>query len=656
MKTPRLVWLVLLLFAFWSACLSRANAQNPVKWSAVTRTSDARRGEAATIELRAQMEAGWHIYAPTTPAGGPIPTKIELAQGVNARIAGAIAQPTPIRKLDKGFGITTEIFEKSATFSVPIQIAQGGMKLGAKATAPSRGTVKGAFLVRFQACNARLCLPPKTVTVPFVIVVSSGAARADRRTAKPVVLSAGGGNSGGASAGVVRDGAPVNIQKGGDGSVWALLATAFAAGFVALLTPCVFPMIPITVSIFTPKNGEKRSLAGPIAYCAGIIGTFTLVGVLVSVLFGASGLNLFAANPLVNIALATLFIVLALNLFGAFEILVPSSVLNRVQPRGKTGLVAPFLMGLAFTLTSFTCTVPFVGTTLTATATQGVWLPALGMLAFSTAFALPFFALALFPGVLSRLPRAGEWLVSVKAFMGFLELAAALKFLQNADLTLNLGLLTRPVFLAIWFALAVVAGLYLLRVLRLSKDSPEQKVGPMRRVFGLATLGVAGWLLTAFNGGSLHDLNAYLPPRDYGQKAGASSRWVKNDLDAARALAKAQNKPLLINFSGYACTNCRLMENDVLPSPQVVRALDGFVPVELFTDGTDAKSRAFSAFQQKHFGTVAIPLYAVISPDGTVRGQLAGLERDPDKFADFLRQSQGSQRIAAAIGTNPSSS
>jgi len=615
--------------------MPRAFAQNPVKWSAVVRTSDVRRGEVATVELRAQLEAGYHIYAPTTPSGGPIPTKIELAPNPNVKIAGAIAQPAPIRKLDKGFGVTTETFEKAATFAVPIQIARDAKPAGAD-------KVEGAFNVRFQACNARLCLPPKTVSVPFTIPVSSGPARPDRLTAKPVALS--------------TNSAPINIQKGGNESVWALLLTAFAAGFVALLTPCVFPMIPITVSIFTPKAGEKKSLAGPIAYCAGIIGTFTLVGVLVSVLFGASGLNLFAANPLVNLALATLFIVLALNLFGAFEILVPASVLNRVQPRGKTGLVAPFLMGLAFTLTSFTCTVPFVGTTLTATATQGVWLPALGMLAFSTAFALPFFALALFPGVLSKLPRAGEWLVSVKAFMGFLELAAALKFLQNADLTLNLGLITRPVFLAIWFALALVAGLYLLRVLRLSKDSPEQKIGPMRRAFGLATLGIAGWILMAFNGGSLHDLNAYLPPRDYGQKTEANSRWVKNDLDAARALAKAQNKPLLINFSGYACTNCRLMENDVLPSPQVVRALDGFVPVELFTDGTDAKSRAFSAFQQKHFGTVAIPLYAVISPDGTVRGQLAGLERDPDKFADFLRQSEHSQRIAGIKDPTPSSS
>ena len=617
---------------------STAHAQNPVKWSAVTKTLDARAGEVATVELKATLENGWHIYAPTTPAGGPIPTKIELASGSKATIAGKVAQPKPLRKMDAGFGIETETFEKSVVFGVPLKVASGAKTL-----------VKGTLRVRFQACNEKICLPPKTVSVPFELKVSNGAARPERSKIVMASAASDGGNSPSSSSGGAGSG-PINIQNAGSGGVLALVATAFGAGLLAILTPCVFPMIPITVSIFTPKKGEKKSLAGPLVYCAGIIGTFTLVGVLVSVLFGATGLTLFAANPLVNIALALLFMVLALNLFGAFEIIVPSSLLNRVQPRGKSGLVAPLLMGVAFTLTSFTCTVPFVGSTLFATATQGVWLPALGMLAFSTAFALPFFALALFPSALSKLPRAGEWLVSVKAFMGFLELAAALKFLQTADQTMNLGLITRPVFLALWFAIALVAGLYLLRVLRLSKDSPDQKLGPMRRVFGLATLGVAFWILCAFNGGSLKDLDAYLPKSDYGQKSQANSRWVKNDLEGALAQAKAQNKPLLINFTGNACTNCRLMENSVLPSPEVVQALDDFVAVELITDGEDAQSRAFSAYQQQKFGTVALPLYAVIAPDGQIKGQLAGLERDPNKFADFLRQSQlqNQTRVARA--------
>ncbi len=635
MNFSRLSWLVAFVLV-WGCTFGRiAHAQNPVKWSAVVKTMDARAGEVATVELSAKIEDGWHIYAPTTPAGGPIATKIELAPGAKATLAGKVVQPKPNRKRDENFKIDVETFEKAVTFGVPVKLAKD-----------AKGTVKATVSVFYQACNERTCLPPKTVSVPFELKVVAGKARPQRQKMVLASVSPEGSRP---SAATPTDSAtaPINIQKG-NGSVLAFLATAFGAGLLALLTPCVFPMIPITVSLFTPKNGEKKTLAGPIVYCAGIIGTFTLVGVLVSVVFRPAGLNLFAANPYVNLALATLFIVLALNLFGAFEIIVPSSILNRVQPRGKSGLLAPFLMGLAFTLTSFTCTVPFVGTTLTAAATQGVWLPALGMLAFSTAFALPFFLLSLFPGVLAKMPRAGEWLVSVKAFMGFLELAAALKFLQTADQTLNLGLITRPVFLAIWFTLAVVAGLYLLRVLRLSKDSPDQKVGPLRKGFGLVTLGGAAWILSAFNGGSLHDLNAYLPPRDYGQKSQIKSQWVKNDLDGALTLAKAQNKPLLINFTGNACTNCRLMENDVLPSPAVTSELGGFVAVELITDGSDAKSRKFSAFQQQKFGTIAIPLYAVIAPDGQIKGQLAGLERDPNKFADFLRQSHSQVRVAQA--------
>ena len=358
-------------------------------------------------------------------------------------------------------------------------------------------------------------------------------------------------------------------------------------------------------------------------------------------LFGASGLSLFAANPFVNIALATLFFVLALNLFGVFEIIVPSSVLNKVQPTGKSGLLAPLLMGFAFTLTSFTCTVPFVGTTLVSAATAGPLYPAIGMLAFSTAFALPFFLLALFPSYLANLPRAGQWLVSVKAFMGFLELAAALKFLQVADYSLQLGILTRPIFLAIWFTIAVVAGFYLLRVVRLPGDTGTQKPGPGRLALGVATLGVAGWLLAANNGVSLHDLDAYLPPRDYGAQTKIASQWIKNDLDSALAQAKTEGKPVLIDFTGYACTNCRLMENNVLPHPDVKQALSDFVTVKLFTDGSDEKSRQFNKYQQDKFGTVAIPMYAVISPDGEVKGQpLEGLERDPAKFIEFLQDSR----------------
>ena len=649
---PKIRLLLALLVGVFGAPLV-AHAQNPVTWKAQLQPADIRAGEGGRVVVSATIENGWYIYAPTTPLGGPNPTKITLAGGNALELKGAIAQPKPLVHFDKGFGLQTETFKKSVSFGVPV-----GVKTSAS------GAQKATIKVRFQVCNNRVCLPPKTVELPIAFDVAAGAARpnkikADASVPTQNVVQASSKEDGKAVAPLTvatppaNGGAAPNIVAGATTTtgqktptnLFGFIALAFGAGLLAILTPCVFPMIPITVSLFS-KQSQGNRFVGPLVYCGGIIGTFTLIGVAVSVIFGASGLSLFAANPFVNLALATLFFVLALNLFGVFEIIVPSSVLNRVQPTGKSGLWAPLLMGFAFTITSFTCTVPFVGTTLVSAATAGPLYPALGMLAFSTAFALPFFLLALFPSFLSKLPRSGQWLVSVKAFMGFLELAAALKFLQVADYSLHLGLLTRPIFLAIWFTIAVVAGFYLLRIVRLPNDDANQKLGPGRAVLGAATLGVAAWLLAANNGVSLHDLDAYLPPRDYGAQQKVASAWIVNDLDKARAQAASEGKPLLINFTGYACTNCRLMENNVLPHPDVKTALGDFVAVELFTDGSDDKSRANNAYQQEKFGTVAIPYYAVVAPDGQIKGRLEGLERDPAKFTQFLKDA-GKTKVAA---------
>ena len=655
---PKFRLLLALLVGVFGAPLV-AHAQNPVTWKAELAPKDLRAGEGGRVVVSATIEDGWYIYAPTTPPGGPNPTKITLADGSALEIKGKIAQPKPFVHLDEGFGMETQSFKKGVSFGLPVIVKTD-----------ASGAAKATIKARFQACNSRVCLPPKTVELPIAFTVAGGAARPDKLKAdesvptQTVVQETGGktdekkdekavapvtnsASLNGGSGANGTTGAATTLGKTAKPNIFSFIALAFGAGLLAILTPCVFPMIPITVSLFS-KQTEGNRLVGPLAYCGGIIGTFTLIGVAVSVLFGASGLSLFAANPFVNVALATLFIVLAFNLFGVFEIVVPASVLNKVQPKGKkTGILAPILMGFAFTLTSFTCTVPFVGTTLVSAATAGPLYPAIGMLAFSTAFALPFFLLALFPSYLANLPRSGQWLVSVKAFMGFLELAAAMKFLQVADYSLQLGLLTRPIFLAIWFTIAIVAGLYLLRLVRLPGDASTQKLGPGRTVLGVATLGVAAWLLAANNGVSLHDLDAYLPPRDYGAQQKVASAWIENDLDKAKAQAKSEGKPILIDFTGYACTNCRLMENNVLPHPDVKQALSNFVTVKLFTDGSDEKSRKFNAYQQQKFGTVAIPMYAVVTPDGEVKGQpLEGLERDPAKFVEFLQQS-GAVRVAA---------
>ena len=654
---PKFRLLLALLIGVFGAPLV-AHAQNPVTWKAELQPKDLRAGEGGRVVVSATIEDGWYIYAPTTPPGGPNPTKITLADGGALEVKGKIAQPEPFVHMDEGFQMETQSYKKGVSFGLPVIVK-----------ADASGAAKATIKARFQACNSRVCLPPKTVELPIAFTIAAGAARADKVKAdesvptQTVTQETGGKTDEKKDEKAVAPVADSTSPNGGNGAattngattagktaqpnIFSFVALAFGAGLLAILTPCVFPMIPITVSLFS-KQTEGNRFVGPLAYCGGIIGTFTFIGVAVSVLFGAAGLSLFAANPFVNLALATLFIVLAFNLFGVFEIVVPASVLNRVQPKGKkSGIVAPILMGFAFTLTSFTCTVPFVGTTLVSAATAGPLYPAIGMLAFSTAFALPFFLLALFPSYLANLPRSGQWLVSVKAFMGFLELAAALKFLQVADYSLQLGLLTRPIFLAIWFTIAIVAGLYLLRLVRLPGDASNQKLGPGRTVLGVATLGVAGWLLAANNGVSLHDLDAYLPPRDYGARQKVASAWIENDLDKAKAQAKSEGKPILIDFTGYACTNCRLMENNVLPHPDVKQALSDFVTVKLFTDGSDEKSRKFNAYQQQKFGTVAIPMYAVVTPEGEVKGQpLEGLERDPAKFVEFLQKS-GDVKVAA---------
>ncbi len=655
MPKPRFLIFLLALFAFLGT-MPLAQAQNPVKWSAALEPATIRAGEGGRIVLSGKIDAPWYIYAPSTPPGGPNPTKIELVASKSLERAGKIAQPAPSKHFDEGFSMNTETFAKNVVFGIPIRVKSG-----------VTGSQKAVFSVRFQACNARLCLPPKTVQVPVVFTLESGAPRADKLAPNTLVplqtaqIGAGdklkaalatapqNSSTAPATSGAASSAASSAASQG----LLAYAGVAFGAGLLALLTPCVFPMIPITVSFFTKRSeGEGAGISGPIAFCAGIIGTFTVVGVAVSVAFGAAGIARFATNPYVNLALAGLFTLLALNLFGVFELTVPSGILNRVSPNAsrqtgqKQSLLTPLLMGFAFTLTSFTCTVPFVGTALFAAATGGWIYPAIGMLAFSTAFSLPFFLLALFPGWLSKMPRAGSWLVSTKAFMGFLELAAALKFLSTVDLVWQLGWLTRPVFLALWFALALLSALYLLQIMRLPRDEGA-KLGPFRIGLGAAMIGVSVCLLGAMNGSKLGDFDAYLPPDDYGQNAPVrETNWLKNDLATARKRAGETGKPLLINFTGYACTNCRLMEKNVLPHQTVVKELENYVAVELFTDGPDEKSREFNRFQQENFNTVAIPLYAVVGPDMKERGRLEGLERDPAKFAAFLQRNADAARVA----------
>jgi thiol:disulfide interchange protein DsbD len=400
----------------------------------------------------------------------------------------------------------------------------------------------------------------------------------------------------------------------------AFLWLAASAGALSLLTPCVFPMIPITVSYFTARADEGRSAAlrSALVFAVGIIATFTALGLALAVLVGATGAAAFAASPWVNLGLTVLFVAFALNLFGVWQVAVPSTTLTALDARvGRaSGIGGPVLMGLLFTLTSFTCTAPFVGTVLVSAAAGHWQMPVVGMLAYSTVFAAPFFLLALVPQWISRLPRSGSWLGTVKIVMGLLELAAAFKFLSNVDLVWHWGVVTRPVVLAAWIGLAAIA----IVVLRF-------------KPIALVPAAVAVWLTLGLAGKArLGDLEAFLPPAE------SHLVWRLNDLPGALALAQREGKPVFIDFTGYTCTNCRWMEANIFSRPDVETALGHYELARLFTDGDGSLYEQQQAYQESHYNTVALPLYALVAPDGHTIATFAGLTRDPAVFVAFLRQ------------------
>jgi thiol:disulfide interchange protein DsbD len=381
-------------------------------------------------------------------------------------------------------------------------------------------------------------------------------------------------------------------------------------------------MVPITVSYFTSRS--DGGLKSALVFAAGIIGTFTALGLVLAAVVGATGAAAFAASPWVNLGLAILFIAFALNLFGVWQVTVPSGVLTALDARvGRAnGIAGPVLMGLLFTLTSFTCTAPFVGTVLVSAA-AGQWImPVVGMLAYSTVFAAPFFVLALAPQWVRRLPRSGSWLGTLKVLMGLVELAAAFKFLSNVDLVWHWGVVTRAVVLIAWIALALAAVV----VLRF-------------KPVALVPAALAVWLgLGLTHRAGLGDLEAFLPPVAPG--VNPTLVWNLNDLQGTLATAQREGKPVFVDFSGYTCTNCRWMEANIFSRPEVAQALGRYELARLFTDGDGAVYEQQQAYQESHYNTVALPLYALLAPDGHTIATFAGLTRDPAAFVAFLQRTQ----------------
>ena len=624
----RLKTLVFLACLGALAAPGTAAAQAPVHWNLEPAPGvKAEAGQPITLVLTATIDEGWHLYAMTEPPG-PIALTFAIEKSGPFTLTGAISESAPTKKFDPNFNVMTEFHETSATFMLPLIVA---------ASAP-RGPQTFAVTVTYQTCNDRFCLPPRSEKLEVQIDVGStglagSTGSADSMPAPPAI----------GPAPPARRVVPDLAASSRATTLGAYLGLAVAMGALSLVTPCVFPMVPITVSYFTNRAGRSRRAAvtQALVYGLGIVLTFTAVGFTLAIAFGASGLNRFAADPWLNLGVTALFLAFALSLFGVWDLALPSRLVTAASKAesGRGAIAGTLLMGLAFTLTSFTCTAPFLGTLLVV-ASQGDWQwPLAGMIAFSTIFALPFVLLALAPHWLASLPRSGPWLVAVKAVMGLLELAAAMKFLSNADLVWHWGIFTRPVVLVVWTVIALVMVVYLVGLVRLGHAPRLSRPGLARwtAVAGGTLLGV--WLASGLTGRRLGELEAFLPPADLaGMAPGSELRWIINDYDAALAEARQSGRPVLIDFTGYTCTNCRWMEANMFPRPEVSRELARYIRLRLYTDGQGEMYQRYQQLEQSMFGTVALPYYAILKPDGTPVVAFGGLTRDSAEYVNFLRK------------------
>lgn len=691
-KSKKFVKLIIIAFVCFAPSQITLAQDGPVAWTIKNPSGKGvKPGEKFNVQISASISGGWYIYSLTQSAGGPTATRISVPAGQPFSPAGAIGSPKPKVKFDENFQINTESYSGGANFTVPVQAA----------SETPQGKQSLRIDVRFQACNATTCLPPKTLKLETPIEIIAALTPAAKIVAPETsalqtssAIKAGATPTPTPNAPVISTAAsttPLNkseiireektakqenaetpqiLESGNEQTALAqnslqiqnfessqtllsFIWLAMTMGALSLLTPCVFPMIPITVSYFTRSSAENsrlKAVRNASIYSLGIILTFTALGVLLAFFVGAAGINRFASSPLVNLLITAIFVSFALSLFGFFHIGLPSGVLTRLesatrQTRGSE-IIGLILMGITFTLTSFTCTAPFVGTLLVMTAAGDWQLPLIGMLAFSTVFAIPFFVLALAPQLLSQLPKAGEWLNSVKVVMGLLEIAAAMKFLSNVDLVWHWGIFTREVVLISWTVIAIAIAAYLLSKLQFASKQISLRFGVVRLIFATSFLTLGFYLITGLFGHRLGELESFLPPVSNITVASAAETeknngeldWITNDYEKALSLAKAEKKLLFIDFTGYTCTNCRWMEANMFTRGEVRREMEQYVRVRLYTDGEGDLYEKQQQLQESKFGTVALPFYAIVDAEGRAIATFAGLTRDSETFANFLKR------------------
>ncbi len=572
---------LLVFIALFSIVVGNSQILEPVKWStSVEKISD----NTYKLISTASIDSGWHLYSQDVPEGGPIATTFSYEnQNAAFKTLGNTSEEAGHVINDPIFEMRIKFFEEKAVFEQQIEVQE------------SIETITG--FVEFMACDDTRCLPPTEADLIFKLPTKA--------------LSGGDTETTNVDVAKADKSSGSNSSKKG---LWGIFFIAFFSGFAALLTPCVFPMIPMTVSFFTKQSKNKATgIRNAIIYGISIVVIYVVLGILVSLIFGPDALNALSTNVWFNIAFFVLLLIFAVSFLGAFEIMLPNSWANKVDSQaGRGGFIGIFFMALALAIVSFSCTGPIVGTLLVQAAAGGSQIgPIVGMLGFSLAIALPFALFAAFPGWLNSLPKSGGWLNTVKVVLGFLELALAFKFLSNADLVLQLHWLEREVFIAIWIAIFGTLAFYLFGKIQLPHDSPVTHISVGRLSLGLLVLSFTIYMIPGLWGAPLNLISAFPPPQHYSESpygvgytqvgSGNSTSHESipdgahlmpphnilafNDYDKGLAYAKKVGKPIMIDFTGHACVNCRKMEQNVWVKPDVLNILkNDIVLISLYVD------------------------------------------------------------------------
>ncbi|MDN3491574.1 protein-disulfide reductase DsbD family protein [Winogradskyella bathintestinalis] len=562
-----------------------AQVLEPVEWS--TSTEKISETEYDLI-INATIDSGWHLYSQEVPDDGPIPTTFTYVESEDYTLVNKTLEEEGHTVDDPIFGMMIKFFGDKAEFRQRVKILNNEISV-----------IKGE--VEFMVCDDSKCLPPTYVDLNFNIQNIESSEQDDDKN--------GIGFSEIAPKDTYTPEGKDESQKG----LWTIFILAFISGFAALLTPCVFPMIPMTVSFFTKQSKTRAAgIRNAIIYGLAIIVIYVLLGTGVTAIFGADVLNALATNVWFNVIFFVLLIIFALSFLGAFEIMLPNSWANKVDKQAdRGGLIGIFFMALALAIVSFSCTGPIVGTLLVEAASKGGIAPIIGMLGFSLAIALPFALFAAFPGWLNSLPKSGGWLNTVKVVLGFLELALAFKFLSQADLVLQLHILEREVFIAIWIAIFGALAMYLFGKIKLPHDSPLTHISVGRLSLALIVSTFTIYMIPGLWGAPLNLISAFPPPMEYSESpygvgyskitGGSSANHEElpegahllaphdimafNDYETGLAYAKKVGKPVMIDFTGWACVNCRKMEQNVWPKAKILSILkNDVVLISLYVD------------------------------------------------------------------------